>query len=185
MARLNENQRRELWLADKRRTMSVQKLCEQYGCSRTTLANIRKEYEDVSTTQSEHAEAPTSPTESGSERSENIDNNSEPEGDSGSVADNNFERNFPSYLAIDEEDTSQPEAVRPVPVETFYVPPAEIIREPTPPPHIPTEYQVTKEKLYLCDKIRAFVHSFHHKLGAICGNSEIERERGGSTAFKI
>ena len=53
MARLNENQRRELWLADKKRTMSVQKLCEQYECSRTTLANIRKEYEDVSTTQSE------------------------------------------------------------------------------------------------------------------------------------
>ena len=83
------------------------------------------------------------------------------------------------YLAIDEEeeDAPQPEAVRPVPVETFYVPPAEIIREPTPPPHIPTEYQVTKEKLYLCDKIKAFLHSFHHKLGAICGNSELERDR--------
>jgi hypothetical protein len=57
-------------------------------------------------------------------------------------------------------------------------------QRPPPPPQPPWQpsksapgYEVTKECLFLQDKIKAFVHSFHHKLGPRVGNSEAERER--------
>ena len=51
---------------------------------------------------------------------------------------------------------------------------------PKPPPlrNPPARpYGVTKEKLFLQDKIRALTTSFHHKLGGICGETEDARQR--------
>ena len=177
MARLTEIQRRELWLADRKKTMSVQALCLQYGCSRTTLANIRREYETASSLQSED-EAPQSPTSSeASESSENSNTGSVAASQvEATVESNSFERNFPSYLELDSAEATPPrEAVRPALPHVFHAPPVEVLHEPPQP--VASEYQITKEKLYLCDKIKAFVHSFQHKLGPICGNTESERER--------
>ena len=56
MARLTEKQRRELWLEDKQKLLSVTQLCAKYGVSRTTLSNIRRDYTDkMATTEASDA----------------------------------------------------------------------------------------------------------------------------------
>ena len=96
MARLTETQRRELWLEDKQKVLSVAQLCAKYGVSRTTLANIRRDYTDkVATTEaSEVSDMSPSCSEASDDTSESFDNSEQsiPE------AEGIFNCTLPAYL---------------------------------------------------------------------------------------
>ena len=161
MARLTETQRRELWLEDKNKVHSITQLCAKYGISRTTLTNVRKQFVDES---SESA----SESESGSESSESTSGSETSEPTEGV-----FKCPMPDYLEM------EPEVERPAPPPAWQ-PPIPQPQPQAPQPQAPqpqARYEVTKECLFLQDKIKAFVHSFHHKLGTLCGSTEAERER--------
>ena len=165
MARLTETQRRELWLEDKQKVISVTQLCAKYAVSRTTLANIRRDYTDnVATTEASEVSEISPSCSEASDTSEISDNTEQsiPE------AEGIFKCTLPEYL------DAEPSVG--IPTETPQRPPP-----PPQPPWQPSDpapgYEVTKECLFLQDKIKAFVHSFHHKLGPLVGNSEAERER--------
>ena len=175
--RLNETQRKQLFLDDRSGSFTISQLCEKYSVSRTTVNNVRKSFvlenDDQSGNESEGGASSSSHSTSSSSSHSSIASGTE-----------RYSRDIPPYLDMTDTQEPEPQAQQAPPQAQQAPPPAQPqwVPEPEPqwtPPQTqePAAYDVTKDRLFLQDKIRAFVTSFSHKLHGITGETELARER--------
>ena len=174
---------------------SVKALMTKYHISRPTVSTIRNSYamdeaEEGDESEKNESEGSGETLGDSSPRSEESEGS---EGSEESEASEASKEGAPvhvlekgSYLPSYEQEqatVNTPRPTSPDPVSFFRN--EEFIPEQRAQPRTPpvsqaptaTAYNITKDQLFICDKIKAYVNAFPHKVGSICGETDEHRER--------
>lgn len=181
MGKLTENERKDIFLASRAKTMTHKEMRERWGVTSTTIRNIRLAFQ---------IDSDCGESAVGSEPSDGItlgsrDTDSEQDADSESVQET-FTSAVPNYIPLSPEAresppptpseppakkrTFEPAPIRAVPVHINSPLSSPVSREPSDP-----HKNITKNNLFLQDKIKALVESFPAKLSNVCGATENEK----------